>query len=80
MGLSIEYNREVDAIYVWLRKGVERTSGRKLDDSRYIDLGEDGRPIGIELLNVSHGVETEGLPEKEAVEELLARHRIRIFA
>ena len=80
MGLSIEYSREVDAIYIWLRRGVERAFGRKLDDSRYIDFGGDGRPIGIELLNVSHGVETEGLPEKAAVERLLARRRIRIFA
>jgi uncharacterized protein YuzE len=80
LGLSAEYSREVDAIYIWLRRGVERAFGRKLDDSRYIDFGEDGQPIGIELLNVSRGVETDGLPEKEAVEDLLARRRIRIFA
>jgi uncharacterized protein YuzE len=80
LGLSVEYSRAVDAMYIWLRRGVERTFGRKLDDSRYVDFGEDGRPIGIELLNVSRGVETEGLPEREAVEVLLARRRIRTFA
>jgi uncharacterized protein YuzE len=80
MGLSVEYSREVDAMYIWLRRGVERAFGRKLDDSRYLDYGEDGQPIGVELLNVSHGVETEGLPEKDAIERLLARRKIRVFA
>ena len=78
--MSIEYSREVDTVYVWLRRGVERAFGRKLDDSRYVDFGEDGRPIGVELLNVSRGVETGGLPEKEAIEQVLAQRRIRIFA
>ncbi len=80
MGLGIEHSRESDAMYVWLRRGVQRAFGQKLDDSRYVDFGIDGRPIGIELLNVSRGVETDGLPEKAAVEQLLTRRRIRIFA
>ncbi|HKA12752.1 MAG TPA: DUF2283 domain-containing protein [Candidatus Dormibacteraeota bacterium] len=54
--------------------------GRKLDGSPCIDFSGDGRPIGIELLNVSHGVDMQGLSKKEAVERLLAGRRIRIFA
>lgn len=80
MGLSVEYSREVDAMYIWLRRGVERAFGKKLDDSRYVDYGADGQPIGIELLGVSTGVETADLPQREAVERLLQRRRIRIFA
>ncbi len=80
MGLSVEYDREVDAIYIWLRRGVERVSGRKLDDSRYVDFGADGEPIGIELLSVSFGVETADLPQREAVERALLRRKIRVFA
>jgi uncharacterized protein YuzE len=80
MGLSVEYSREVDAMYIWLRRGVERAFGKKLDDSRYIDYGADGEPIGIELLGVSSGVGTADLPQRELVERLLHKRHIRVFA
>jgi hypothetical protein len=42
--LSVEYSREVDAMFTWLRRGVERAFGKKLEDSRYIDYGANGAP------------------------------------
>jgi uncharacterized protein YuzE len=80
MGLAVEYDKSLDVMYIWLRQGVERAFGQRLDDARYIDFGEDNLPIGVELLNVSCGVETEDLPEKEAIEQVLAAHDVRMFA
>jgi hypothetical protein len=51
----------------------------KLDDSRHIDFGDDQRPIGIELLDVSMGVETGGLPERETVDRMLNRYGIKVL-
>jgi len=75
-----KYDKKVDAAYIRLRDGVERAYGQQLDDARYVDIGVDGKPIGIELLGVSHGVDTRGLPQQAEVEKLLAEHNVRIFA
>jgi hypothetical protein len=39
-----------------------------LDERRIIDDAEDQHPIGIELLNVRHGIDVRDLPEQAAVE------------
>jgi uncharacterized protein YuzE len=75
-----KYDKKVDAGYILLRDGVERAYGQQLDDARYVDIGVDGKPIGIELLGVSRGVDTRGLPQQAEVEKLLAEHNIKIFA
>jgi hypothetical protein len=36
--------------------------------------------MGIELLNVSHGVDLRDLPERDAVGQLLEQHSIKIYA
>ena len=78
--MRLEHDRDADAIYVWLRDGVVQAFGEHLDDSRYVDFGDDRRPVGVELLNVSRGVDTDGLPEREAIGRLLASHRVEVFA
>jgi hypothetical protein len=50
-----------------------------LDERRIIDYAEDQHPIGIELLNVSHGVDVRDLPEQAAVERLLEEHHIKVL-
>ena len=78
--MSFDYDPKADIGYILLRPGVPRAFGQNLDDSRYIDFGDDNQPIGIELLGVSKGVETTGLPMRHAVERLLAEHHIQVFA
>ncbi len=78
--MRLEYDRRGDAIYVYLREGVEQAFGLNLDDSRYVDYGEDNLPIGIEFLHVSQGVNLDDVPEREAVGRLLARRKIKVFA
>lgn len=73
------YDREADAIYIRLADG-QYAYGQDLDDSRRVDFDADGAPIGIELLNVSDGVDVEDLPERQVVEDALHRMHISIYA
>lgn len=50
--MRLEYDREADAIYIRL-KDSEISTTREIDDNLIIDLGADGKIIGIELLFVS---------------------------
>jgi uncharacterized protein YuzE len=73
---AFEYDSEADAVYVRL-SDEPYDHGHDLDDDRRIDYDPSGSPMGIELLNVSHGVQLCGLPNTEAVSHLLRTHRIK---
>ena len=77
--MRLEYDSEADAAYIWLRDDAERAFGLDLDGSRYVDFDTADRPIGVELLHVSRGVDTTGLPVRERIEALLQRHHIRML-
>jgi len=77
--MRLEYDSEADAAYIWLREDIERAFGLDLDSSRYVDFGADERPVGVELLHVSRGVDTASLPVRERIEVLLRRHHIRVL-
>src|SRR5205085_8483326 len=59
--MTFEYDKEVDAGYIRLRKGVRVARTERLDDSRLIDYDDAGDPIGIELLNVKARGSTPGI-------------------
>ena len=73
------YDAEVDAAYVYFRD-AEWDHMEVLDDYRNVDYGQDGEPVGVELLYVSEGVNLEGLPHRDVIERLLAEHHIPMFA
>jgi uncharacterized protein YuzE len=78
--MKLEHDREADAIYIRLREGTY-AYGEDLDPERRIDYDAQGEPIGIEILNVSGGINLDDLPENEGVAELLAAHpEIPVFA
>jgi uncharacterized protein YuzE len=77
--MRLTHDHVADAIYIVLRD-EPYAFGTDLDHARHIDYGEDRKPIGIELLNVSKGVNLDDLPERAAVERLLSEHRIKMFA
>ena len=77
--MHLEHDREADAVYITLREGTY-AYGDDLGSERRIDYESSGEPLGIELLNVSHGVDIDDLPESEEVGRLLAAHDIRVFA
>lgn len=76
--MTLDYDRENDSLYIYLREGVQRAYGESLDDVRYVDFGADGLPVGVELLRVSRGVKLEGLPEAQAIADLLYRRNLAV--
>jgi uncharacterized protein YuzE len=77
--MEFEYDPEADAVYIRLRD-LPYAFGEDLDHARRIDYAADQKPIGIELLNVSHGVNLADLPARPEVDRLLAAHGIRTLA
>jgi uncharacterized protein YuzE len=72
--LSLEYDPAADAMYVWLAPaGTTSARSEALDDGRVVDYGDDERPIGVEFLGVSRGVDLSSVPDAVAIAELLAK-------
>jgi uncharacterized protein YuzE len=78
--LRMTCNRDANAAYSYLRERVQVARTRNLDGVRLIDYAEDGAPVGIELLDVSDGVNLDGLPRRDEIESLLAERHIPMFA
>jgi uncharacterized protein YuzE len=53
--MKITFDKEADAVYIEFIEG-EFASNKKIDDNTIIDLNEDGKILGIELLNVSERI------------------------
>jgi hypothetical protein len=51
-----------------------------LDDSRLIDYDTNHKPVGVELLCVSHGVTTDNLPFENEITKLLEDKHVKIYA
>lgn len=67
--MKIEYDPEANALYITLREArIAETA--EVTESLAVDLGEDGRPIGIEILDVRELLGPEGLG-KVTLENLL---------
>jgi uncharacterized protein YuzE len=79
MKYRYDYDREADAIYIYL-SGAPYAYGKDLDNERRIDFDANGDPRGIELLCVSAGVITDDLPFRSEVERILGDNQIRIYA
>jgi len=77
--MRTEYDRKADAIYIYLSDSPY-AYGHNLDHERRIDYDANGEPIGVELLCVSEGVITNDLPHRGEIEQLLAKHHIKLFA
>ena len=79
MKYRYEYDREADAIYIYL-SDAPYAYGKNLDNERRIDFDVNGDPRGIELLCVSAGVITDDLPFRREVERILGDNQIKIYA
>jgi len=77
--MRMEYDREADAIYVYL-SDASYAYGKNLDNERRIDYDADGNPMGVELLCVSDGVNMHDLPQSEEISRLLEGKNIKVFA
>ena len=77
--MRLELDPQADAAYVWLRE-LPYAFGEDLDHERRIDYAADRQPIGVELLNVSRGVNVSDLPRATEIEQLLREHNIQTLA
>jgi uncharacterized protein YuzE len=76
--LKFIHDHEADDVYITLRD-APYAYGDDLDCSRRVDFSADGQPVGIELLDVSRGVNVTDLPDQVAVGRLLERNGIRLM-
>jgi uncharacterized protein YuzE len=72
--LSLEFDPQADAIYVWLATpGTPSHRTETLDDGRVVDYDDRRSPIGVEFLAVTRGIDLADVPEADAIAALLAR-------
>ncbi len=79
MSIKCEYDRDVDAVYLVLSDKPYAYS-KEVDGTRHIDYAADNTPVGVELLCVSGGVILEDLPNQDEIAQVLASHKIKVFA
>jgi uncharacterized protein YuzE len=76
--MRIEYDEKADALYISLSER-SYAFGRDLDDRRRIDFDADGRPIGVELLFPSLGIDLHDLPlDASVARQLTADYRFAV--
>ncbi len=65
--LLVRFDPEADALYVAFgeRRAVARTV--ELGDGRQVDYDADGGLLGVEFLNVSDGLNLNGVPHQDEV-------------
>jgi uncharacterized protein YuzE len=73
--MRLSHDPDADALYIYLREAPVAFT-ESLDHRRNIDYDADQKPIGIEVLNVSKGVNVADLPEHDAVVRVLREHGI----
>ncbi len=79
MTLTLHHHPEADAIYIRLND-LPYAVGEDLDHERRIDYAANGEPVGIEILGVSEGIDTHGLPHETAISRLAKEHALKVFA
>ena len=77
--MRMKHDPEADAVYIYLNN-KPYAYGKDIDDQRRIDFSSDDKPIGIELLCVSKGVNPDDLPEQERITRLLEEKHIKVYA
>lgn len=76
--MKLDYDKHADAMYI-LINDVRHSHSVELDESRFIDYGENDVVQGIELLYVTGGVDLNGLPYQGEIKELLEKNGIKTF-
>jgi uncharacterized protein YuzE len=77
--MYLTYDEQADAVYVQFRRSsVTRTE--ELSDRVAVDYDADGRPLGIEFLNVSSGIDLDQVPRRAQVAKLLEERHFKVYA
>jgi uncharacterized protein YuzE len=70
MPITASYDREADALYVRLRDG-ERRRAVEIDETTYVDVDLDDRPLGIEILYPAMGLDVQAIARQFSIEQQL---------
>ena len=66
--MKFEYDKDVDAGYIYLEDSIEEGGVKKtieLNENIIIDFDENGKLIGIEILNASQVMKEKSLVESQ---------------
>lgn len=77
----LEHDPAADAAYVWLNEDREAVVMVRLpgDPMRLVDYDADGHVVGVEFLEVSRGLDLEGVPELNIIVRLADEHQLRVL-
>jgi uncharacterized protein YuzE len=70
MDVTAKYDPEADALYVRISDGI-RKRAVEVDDTTYVDVDSEGRPVGIEWLYPSLGISLAGVAQQFRLHQLL---------
>jgi len=59
--MKVSYDKETDLLYIRLDETVQDVVNKRITDDVVLDVGEDDRIIGIEILGASSHVKLEKL-------------------
>lgn len=77
--MYLTYDEQADAVYVQFRRStVTRTE--ELSDGVAVDYDAEGRPLGVEFLNVSLGIDLDQVPRRAQVAKLLEERHFKVYA
>jgi uncharacterized protein YuzE len=77
--MQLTYDQLADAVYVYfIRAPVARTG--EIEDGIAVDYDEIGRPVGVEFLDVSEGIDLSRVPRSAEIAELLEGYPFPIYA
>jgi uncharacterized protein YuzE len=70
MPITADYDREADALYVRLEHG-DRQRAVEITDSTYVDVDGDDRPLGLEFLYPSMGLNLQEVSRRYGLQHLV---------
>ena len=59
--MEVHYNSETDLLYLRLDDTPQKVANRRLSDEVVLDVGRDGKVVGIEILDASRNLNMRGL-------------------
>jgi YD repeat-containing protein len=72
--MKIDYDPEVDALYIRFAEGPAEVTTQRLTEEVAIDYDADGRIVGIEILDASESVFPPGQERRVVVRNLRTAH------
>ena len=60
-GMNITYNDKTDLLYIRLDERKQDVTNKRISKDIVLDIGEDDKIVGIEIINASHHVNLRNL-------------------